>query len=164
MAGGFVSKIRGSKNLREFEDILAGHRYERMIDVARLAAEALTELAAASYDAGRTVFDDVRVRHASKKREFKGRTFKGRSATGKRKGPTDLSLVQSGATRATLKFAPRYVDPISIRATLTTDWAKYLVGKYKVLPCGNSAMPFKWSDAIGLIAQRYLDSVFGARA
>ena len=56
-----------------------------------------------------------------------------------------LSLVASGATQRSMTF---YAHGTKIRAILGTTWAKYLIGKYKVLPSGYSEMPVRWQQLL----------------
>lgn len=51
-----------------------------------------------------------------------------------------LSLVQSGATRAALGFGS---SGTLVKCVLPTAWAKFLIGKYRILPNGR-ALPLAW--------------------
>lgn len=93
--------------------------------VARRASPALTQFTAEAFASRQTVYGDARPS----------------SATG-----APLSLVKSGATRDALRFVT--VGTI-IRCVLPTRWAKYLIGKYGILP--NGALPVRWSRELGKI-------------
>lgn len=95
--------------------------------VARRGAAAVTMMARTSYVSGENVYGD------------------GREAG---KGGAFLSLIKSGDT---LKFM--FFEPIgaSMRCSLGTPYAKYLIGKYTILPHGGVAMPVKWKQALDRI-------------
>lgn len=99
-------------------------------NVARAVAPELTSVARADFDAGRTAYGAARPLG---------------------KGGQALSLVKSGITQGSIRF----VDiGTRVRVALGTRYAKYLVGKYKILPSGS--LPRAWSDAIRAIAQAQL--------
>lgn len=56
----------------------------------------------------------------------------------------ELRLVRTGATRAALRFVA--VGTV-IRCVLGPRYARYLVGKYRILPSGQQAVPFRWRRA-----------------
>lgn len=95
-------------------------------DVAAKAAPAITGMAGSSYDSGQTVFGDPRPRGVH---------------------GNELSLVESGRTRGYLRFVA--IGTI-VRVALGTRWAKFLVGKYRILP--TAAAPFAWRKRIEEIA------------
>ena len=95
-------------------------------NVARKTAPSLTGYATSAFGSGRTVYGDARPRGVD-----------GRSLTLVRPGP------DGGATRATLRFVS--IGTI-VRCVLGTDYAKYLIGKYRILPMGE--MPSSWSRKI----------------
>lgn len=88
-------------------------------DVARRAAPAMTGLATDAFASDRTVYGEARPES----------THGG-----------SLSLVKSGATRDALRFVS--IGTI-VRCVLPTKWARYLIGKYGILP--NGALPVAWS-------------------
>lgn len=94
--------------------------------VAKRAAPALSDLTIEAFDSGRNVYGDSRPR-------------------GKR-GP--LTLVKTGETRRTLQFV---ANGTIVRCVLGTKYAKYLIGKYGVLP--NGALPVDWVRALGAIVK-----------
>lgn len=156
--------LRGSPaDLREFERRLKlMPQYRTANKIAKTAAVVLTELAGRSYDSRETVFGDAR-QHSKKEKGRKAkkkRKYLGRKPGGKRKGPTSLTLLKSGTVRGTIKFVVKGGEGTTIRAHLGTPYAKYLIGKYKIMPCGNSAMPFQWREALDEISKRVFSGVF----
>lgn len=94
-------------------------------DLAKQAAPLLTRLAMASFDGGRNVYGDPRPK----------------STTG-----ADLTLVETGKTRRTLRFV---ANGTIIRCELGPRYARYLIGKYKILPVGDrTSMPVSWIRAM----------------
>jgi len=98
-------------------------------EVAARAAPKVTALALAEFDAGRTAYGDPRPEGVD------GR---------------ELTLVRTGATRAALRFAA--VGTV-IRCVLGPRYARYLVGKYRILPSGQQSVPFRWRRAISDVAR-----------
>lgn len=133
--------FRGNpRNVREFEQRL--RRIPSIANaerIAKIAAGVITETARASFDAGETAYGDGRP-------------------SGKH-GP--LTLVKTGTTRTHLTFA---ATGTRIRAVLSTKYAKYLIGKYGVLPSGNAPVPYKWQEALSEITKRVFDDTLGGRA
>lgn len=105
-------------------------------DIAAAVAPKLTSLAQASYAGGTTVYGDARP--AGKD---------GRA----------LDLIMTGATQERVRFAA--VGTV-VRAVLPTRYAKFLIGKYRILPMG--AMPTAWSDAIAAELPRAVNGRLGA--
>jgi hypothetical protein len=103
-------------------------------DVAAKVAPVITGLAQASYSGGQTVYGDARPE-------------------GKH-GPLDL--VVSGDTQGAVRFVA--IGTV-VRAVLPTPYAKFLVGKYRILPMGE--MPVAWSTAIGAAANDVISRAFG---
>lgn len=104
-------------------------------EVATKAAPALTRLMREAFDSGRTVYGDPRPLG---------------------KDGNKLSLIKSGATRKTIRF-----DNFGtvLRIQLTTSYAKYLVGKYTILPQGGrTAIPFEWMRLLRALADTVLSS------
>jgi len=60
-----------------------------------------------------------------------------------------LTLERSGKTRDNLQFVS---NGRVVRAVLGTPYAKYLIGKYKVLP--NGAMPVEWARYLSGLVHR----------
>jgi hypothetical protein len=87
-------------------------------DVAQKAAPVLTRELEFAYDAGRSVYGDVWQLGAD---------------------GSPVTLERTGATRSLLAFT---ATGTIIRAVLGTSWARFLIGKYGILP--NGAMPAHW--------------------
>lgn len=100
--------------------------------VARDAAPALTKETAGAYDSGRTAYGEARPRSES---------------------GDPLSLVRTGAVRGGVRFA---VIGTVVRCVLPESYAKYLIGKYSILP--NGVLPVAWGAKLRSIAQLH----FGA--
>ena len=113
-----------TKNLREFNNRLAAFSKTFAIRVAAKVAPAITALAVAAYQSGTTVYGDARP-------------------MGKR---GKLSLYRSGLAFGTTRFTSD--GGSKIRAVLSAPYVKYLIGKYKILPSGNQALPWTWLLAI----------------
>jgi len=88
-------------------------------DVARRASPALTQKTKAAFGGGRTVYGNPRPS----------------SVDG-----TPLTLRKTGTVATMLAFA---TTGTIVRAVLATKYARFLVGKYEILP--NGAMPADWS-------------------
>ena len=98
--------------------------------IAARAAPAMSALAGEAYDGGRTVYDSPRPR--------------GVDGQG-------LSLERTGATRAALNFVATGRD---IRTARLPSYAKFLIGKYSVLP--NGPLPVAWRERLREIAAAVL--------
>jgi hypothetical protein len=94
-------------------------------DVAQRSAPVLTALARQSFDSGTTVYGDARPE----------------SVEGKA-----LTLRRTGETARTIAFI---ANGTIVRCVLGTKYARYLIGKYAVLPNGRAAPPVAWTRAIG---------------
>lgn len=93
--------------------------------VATQSAPALTQMTRRAYESGQTVYGDARPTGSD-----------GQA----------LDLHKTGLTAATLRFTS--VGTI-VRCVLGTRYAKYLIGKYRILPMGR--MPTDWSRKLGEI-------------
>jgi len=96
-------------------------------DVSRRAAPALTDLTRGAFSSGQSVYGEARPLGVN------GNT---------------LTLEKSGATRDALRFVA--IGTI-VRCVLPTKWARYLIGKYGVLP--NGALPVGWTRRLGEIVK-----------
>jgi hypothetical protein len=96
-------------------------------EVAQRAAPALTGLAVGAFDARQNVYGDAR-----------------------KAGPEGVpSLVKTGATKRTLAATS---NGTIVRFVLGTPWAKYLIGKYGILPI--RALPSAWRNRLdGIVAE-----------
>lgn len=110
-----------NRRLREFPISLAH-------DIAKAAAPALTELAREAHAQRRSVYGESRPIGAS---------------TGE-----VLDLEVTGDTIAELRFV---ANGTIVRCVLGTPYAKYLIGKYSILPQGS--IPVAWSEALAKIVQ-----------
>lgn len=98
--------------------------------VAKDAAEILTREIRDEYDSGRTVYDTPRPLGVAGQ---------------------PLSLVKTGKVRGSLAFVT--VGTI-VRAQLSTRYARYLVGKYKILP---QRLPVKYAQALEQLVREYVE-------
>jgi hypothetical protein len=87
-------------------------------DVAKRAAPDMTSFATSAYNSGRTVYDAPRPLGVDGNK---------------------LSLRRTGQTEGTLRFV---ANGRIVRCVLGTRYAKYLIGRYKVLPMGS--IPARW--------------------
>lgn len=114
---GDLSQMRGLKQRLRAMPISVAH------DVAQRAAPAMTGLAREAFDAGRSVYGDTRPQS-----KVDGRA---------------LTLNRTGATKGTLRFT---AAGTIVRCVLGTRWAKYLIGKYGILP--NGTLPAQWTKTL----------------
>jgi hypothetical protein len=130
--------LRASKtqNLRRFNKDLLKVSAVAAINVAREAAAVLNGFLASDYDAGNTVYGDSR-------------------ASGVRGEPLDLVVTR--ATRNNLRFSSDGTS--KIRVVGLPNYARYLIGKYRILPIGNAALPFKWNSAIRDLLDREMRKI-----
>lgn len=118
---GYHRNLRAlNKELKKVSEVVA-------IRVARRCAGALNYVVRASFDSSQTVYDDHRP-------------------LGKR--GNELTLVKSGSVRGAIGFVSDGTS--KIRAVLAQRYAKYLVGKYRILPIGGATIPFKWQVILRL--------------
>jgi len=109
------------RQLREFPLSLAH-------DIAQRAAPAITDQATSAFDAGNTVYGEARPRSVY--------------------GHPLTLLGPKAVTRKTIKFVS---NGTIVRCVLGTKYAKYLIGKYGILP--NGYLPESWSRRLdGLLA------------
>jgi len=120
-----VSGLRlvGGRPVKGLQKHLQGLARTVAADAAGRIAPAVTAIARADFGAGRTVYGD-------------------RRPLGVRGNA--LSLVRSGRVRGGLRFA---ATGARLRCVLPTDYAKFLVGRYKVLPHGDH-LPASWKRTI----------------
>lgn len=98
--------------------------------VASAAAPALTGAAGASFDAGRTAYDTPRPLGVD---------------------GNALALRATGATREMVRFV---ANGTILRCVLGTRYARYLIGKYAILPASKAAIPAGWRALIAATADR----------
>lgn len=94
-------------------------------DVAKRGAPALSGEARGAFDSGQTVYGEARPAGVD---------------------GGQLTLVKSGATRDALRFVS--IGTI-VRCVLPTRWARFLIGKYGILP--NGALPVDWSKRLAAV-------------
>jgi hypothetical protein len=97
--------------------------------VAARAAGVLTSLAKADYVAGNTAYGDSR--------------------------PDGVTLIDTGKTLSSLSFV---AIGTLLRVSLSTPYAKYLIGKYRTLPNAGAPIPSKWSAALKRETQAEIDA------
>jgi hypothetical protein len=97
--------------------------------IASRVAPAITELALASFDRGETPFGDAW-----------SLGYDGR----------DVDLVRSGAMRGTLRFV---AIGSRVRCVIGVKWAKFQVGRRRVLPAPGQTMPASWRDVAARISR-----------
>ena len=97
-------------------------------EVAKQGAPLMTELTDQAFDQGQTVYDDARPLGVD-----------GQA----------LSLKKTGRTRSQLRFER---TGTRIRCVLPSKYARYLIGKYSILP--NGALPVRWSKAMAEIVKK----------
>lgn len=128
--------LRGNPaTLRELATRLRAVPIETAQRVAARVAPVISQKAQAAYDSGSTVYSEPRPA--------------GKSGS--------LDLFVSGRTRGRVRFEA--VGTV-VRCVLGTPYARFLVGKYRILPMG--AMPFAWSEAIGAAARDELGKAVAA--
>lgn len=131
--------VRG-KSLRDLKAELRRLPLSVAHDVAKQAAPLLTQFTQTAFDTGRNVYGDPRPKGEN--------------------GET-LTLKQTGTTRRALRFV---ANGTIIRASLGPRYARYLVGKYKILPVGDrSSMPRNWVRAIDELVRTALEGPAGLR-
>lgn len=119
-------KSTGTPNLLRLNRRLTTITTEKAAIVARRCAAEITERAQASYDSGQTVYGDARPTGVN---------------------GDALTLVRTGDTRNLIRFTSD--GGTKIRCSLGgLKYAKYLIGKYKILPIGNAALPWRWIEII----------------
>jgi hypothetical protein len=117
-----MSSLKGNlASINGFKGRLRSLPVKLAQSVATRAAPAMTGLTRGAFDGGRTVYGGTRP--------------------GGVRGP--LTLEQTGATKRNLRF--HSVGTV-VRCVLGTRWAKFLIGKYEILP--NGRLPAEWSDRL----------------
>lgn len=130
---------RIGKSLRDIKADIARQSLSVAHDIAQRVAPAITSQARDAYLSGRNVYGDTRPR----------------SVTGKA-----LSLIESGDTLANVRFR---VSGTVMWCDLGTPYAKYLIGKYKILPIGDrTAVPVSWARTIRAISDEVVSASLGA--
>lgn len=118
---GDFNSIRGLKSRIRALPLSVSH------DVAQRAAPAMTALTQEAFRSGESVYGEARPESV-----YGGA----------------LTLEQTGATARTLRFV---AAGTLVRCVLGTRYARYLIGKYGVLP--NGALPARWAARLRLVAE-----------
>ncbi len=139
-----MSRVKGppTNNLRLFNKRLQTVPRVAAIEMAKRAAPIISRMAQRSFDAGLDVYDSPRRlgRHGNALRLRK----------------------KNDAARASLVFTSD--GGTKIRAVLARPYVKYLIGKYKILPIGNAALPPRWQFALNTLFSEVLARIFGGNA
>jgi hypothetical protein len=135
-----MSRVKGppTENLRRFNKRLTELPRTVAVEAARRAAPVISRYARASFDSGRTVYDSLRPLGSH---------------------GNALSLVKTGKARASLLFTSD--GGSKIRAVLSAPYVKYLIGKFKILPIGNAAMPMRWRLALATLVAEIIGRAVG---
>jgi hypothetical protein len=118
------------RSIQSLKRALAKSAITSVTRIAARAAPAMSELAGAAYDSGRTAYGTPRPRGVDGKA---------------------LTLERTGATRAAMNFIATGRD---IRTAPLPRYTKYLIGKYDVLP--NGPLPVAWRERLREIAASVL--------
>lgn len=119
MAGALKGDVR---QLSDLKRRLTALPRTMAVDVANRAAPKLTTLTHSAFDAGRSVYGDPRPAGA-----------KGQA----------LTLRNTGAVAGRMQFVALGT---TVRCDLGSSYAKFLIGKYGILP--NGFLPADWSAAL----------------
>lgn len=123
---------RGLRSIRSLKSALQRLPITATARIAAGAAPAMSELAQGAHASGKTVYDRPRPRGVD---------------------GDALSLERTGATQRALRFIATGRD---IRTTQLPRYARYLIGKYDLLP--NGPLPQAWRDRLRDIAGRVLSA------
>lgn len=123
---------KGLQSLRSLKKALQRLPITATARIAAGAAPAMSTLAQGAHASGKTVYGRPRPRGVD---------------------GDSLSLERTGATKRALSFIATGRD---IRTTLLPRYAKYLIGKYDLLP--NGPLPQAWRDQLRAIATRVLEA------
>ncbi len=118
------------RSIQSLKRALAKSAITSVARIASRAAPAMSELAGSAYDAGRTVYGPARPSGVD-----------GQA----------LTLERTGATRRAMNFIATGRD---IRTARLPRYAKYLIGRYDVLP--NGPLPLAWRERLQTIAAEVL--------
>jgi hypothetical protein len=116
---GDISSLRALKSRIKNLPLSVAH------DVAQRAAPVLTSATREAFDSGRSVYGEPRPLGVD-----------GQA----------LDLRRTGATAAQLRFVS---NGTIVRVELGPSYARYLIGKYGILP--NGALPADWSKKLGVL-------------
>ncbi len=128
---GVANMSKGLSTLAAFRTRVKELPLRIQSSVAKDGEAVLTQALQSDFDSGRTVFDAARPLGVNGNR---------------------LDLVKTGRTRAHLSFVA--VGRI-LRAHLPTKHARYLIGKYAILP--SARIPASWSESLAQIVREHQD-------
>ncbi len=121
-------RVRGNQTLGQLKSRLKALPISVAHEVASASAPGLTARTRTAFGAGKTVYGEARPPAVD---------------------GGALTLEQSGDTKRTLQFV---ANGRIVRCVLGTPYAKYLIGRYKILP--NGAMPAEWSRYLAELVER----------
>lgn len=131
--------LRGdTRTLKDFGSTLTKISAVLAQRTAQDAAPALTKEATEAYDTNRTAYGELRPLGEN---------------------GDALTLVRTGAVRGGMRFG---VIGTVVRCVLPEDYARFLIGKFSILP--NGALPADWSARLRSIAQLHFGSALERRA
>ena len=156
-----MSRVKGKiQNLRAMSA-----KIEKLGDVqqqARIAAQCATALTAevqVQFAAHETVYSQGREAGKFSHKPHEGTHTP--QIKGGHRSPVmgaAVDLLQSGRTVAALAFTS---TGSILRAVLGTKYAKYLIGRYKIMPIGSSALPASWQAIMHWIVGKALREAVG---
>lgn len=118
------SKVKRVKGVPFNRNMIKEHGVKVAREVANRAVPALNQDLGSKYDSGRTAFGDARPlgHHGNR-----------------------VTLFRTGTLRSTLRFDN---EGQLLRIKLPVSYARFMIGRFGVLPSGAQKLPFAWSDAI----------------
>lgn len=120
-----VVQLRKGTSIRDFKARLAKFPVSLAHEIAQQAAPLLTSYAQQAFDSGTNVYGEPRPEG---------------------KGGRKLTLYKTGDTRRAMRFV---ANGRIVRCSLGPRYARYLIGKYKILPVGDrTSMPASWQRAL----------------
>lgn len=115
-------RSKGNQTFASLKRTLATLPRTLAADVAKRSSPVLTNLTQEAFIGGQSVYGDARPRGADGQ---------------------PLDLYRTGAVAGQLRFTS---NGTVVRAVLGPRYAKYLIGKYGILP--NGALPVRWRSAL----------------
>jgi len=139
MARRGVTLLAGSPTMRDLARKIESLPRTVTYDIAQRVAPDMTSLASGAWGSGRDVYG------ASRRPGVDGRA---------------LTLVRTGTARALARFV---AAGSLVRSSIGPRYAKYLIGRYRVLPLSRTIPP-AWAQAIDTVATEVLSAVGARRA
>jgi len=118
---------KGNQTLASLKSKLAEMPRTVAVDVAKRASPQLTTLTQEAFTGGQTIYGEARPLGVDGQ---------------------PLDLYRTGSVAAQLKFT---TNGTIVRAVLGPKHAKYLIGKYGILP--NGSMPVRWRAALDTLVK-----------